>query len=314
MQIYRLFEIVYVLMNEKVVTAKTLAQRFEVSQRTIYRDIEALGMAGVPVYTEKGNGGGISLLPDFILNKSLLNEKEQQEILIALQGLSKVKNFETDKVLNKLSAVFQKNTAGWLDIDFSFWAKDIPSDLFNNLKTAILERRITEFDYYSSYGKKTREITHRKIEPIQLSYKAGIWYIKGFCLGRQDLRTFKLARISKLKITNVNFSERDLSNIKPPVMYDGNYIDEKQKSPIKIKFKMTKEMSERVYEDFNPEWYKKQKDGSFIITVAWPEDEWVYGTLLSYGENLEVLEPEHIRENIKKKVKKLYGNYFSRKE
>ena len=311
MQIYRLFEIVYILMNQKIVTAKTLSERFEVSQRTIYRDIEALGMAGVPVYTEKGNGDGIGLLPDFVLNKSLLNEKEQHDILIALQGFSKVKNFETEKILNKLSSVFQKNAAGWLDIDFSFWAKDIPPDLFNNLKTAILERLIIEFDYYSSYGKKTREMTHRKIEPVKLWYKSGTWYVKGFCLVRQDLRTFKLTRISKLKITNINFSERDLSNIEPSVMYDGNYMDEKQKTPVKIKFKMKKEMTERVYEDFNPGWCKKQKDDSFIITVTWPEDEWVYGVLLSYGEYLEVMEPEHIRKTIMKKINKMHKNYFS---
>lgn len=311
MQIHRLFEIVYILLHQKIVTAKILADRFEVSQRTIYRDIEALGMAGVPVYTEKGNGGGISLLPDFVLNKSLLNEKEQQEILIALQGLSKVKNLETGKILSKLSSVFQKNTADWLDIDFSFWARDISSNLFNDLKTSILERRMIEFDYRSSYGKKIRVMTHRKIEPIQLWYKSSTWYVKGFCLGKQDLRTFKLTRISKLRITNINFSERDLSNIKPPVMQDGNYIDENQKPPVKIKFKMKKEMTERVYEDFNPEQCKKQKDGSFIVTVTWPEDEWVYGTLLSYGENLEVLEPMHIRENLMKKVKKMHRNYFT---
>ena len=310
MQIHRLFEIVYILLHQKVITAKTLAQRFEVSRRTIYRDIESLSMAGVPVYAEKGSGGGIRLLPDFVLNKSLLSEKEQQEILMALKGLSKVKNLDTDKVLNKLSAVFQKNTADWLDIDFSFWAKDIPSNLFNDFKTAILERLIIEFDYYSSYGKKTREMTHRKIEPVQLLYKSGTWYIKGFCLVKQDIRTFKLTRIKKYKITDVKFSERDLSNFKPSAMYDGNYIDEKQKPPVKIKFKMKKEMTERVYEDFNPEQYKKQKGGGFIITVTWPEDEWVYGVLLSYGEYLEVLEPEHIRKTIKKKIKNLYSNYF----
>jgi len=310
MQIHRLFEIVYMLLHHKTITARTLAQRFEVSQRTIYRDIEALSMAGVPVYAEKGNGGGIRLLPDFILNKSLLSEKEQHEILMALQGLSKVKNLETDKVLSKLSAVFQKSTADWLDIDFSFWAKDIPSNLFNDFKTAILERRIIEFDYYSSYGKKTREMTHRKIEPVQLWYKSGTWYIKGFCLGKQDIRTFKLTRIKKHRTTGTKFTERDLSNIKPPVMHDGNYIDEKQKPSAKIIFKMKKEMTERVYEDFNPEQCKKQKDGSFIITTTWPEDEWVYGVLLSYGEYLEVLEPEHIRETIKKKIKKLHSNYF----
>jgi predicted DNA-binding transcriptional regulator YafY len=153
MQIYRLFEIVYILLHEKLVTAKSLAERFEVSQRTIYRDIDILSMSGIPVYTEKGKGGGISLLPDFMLNKSLLSEQEQMEILSALQGLSNVKTPDTDHVLSKLSAIFQKNAANWLEVDFTFWNDD-NSELFNSFKTAILERRIAEFDYYSTYGKK----------------------------------------------------------------------------------------------------------------------------------------------------------------
>ena len=119
MQINRLLEIVYILLSKKTVTAKELAGRFGVSQRTIYRDIDALSLAGIPVYTEKGKGGGISLLPGFVLNKSILSEGEQQEILSALQGLSAVSAAQTDNVLQKLSALFNTNSIGWIDVDFS---------------------------------------------------------------------------------------------------------------------------------------------------------------------------------------------------
>ena len=118
----RLFEIIYILLNKKSTTARELAEHFGVSQRTIYRDVDTLSLADIPVYTEKGKGGGISLLPDFVLNKSILSEQEQNEILSALQGLSSVKTTETDQVLKKLSTIFNKNTVNWLEVDFSDWS------------------------------------------------------------------------------------------------------------------------------------------------------------------------------------------------
>ena len=302
MQIYRLFEIVYILLQQKIVTAKALAERFDVSQRTIYRDIDILGLAGIPVYTEKGKGGGISLLPDFVLNKSILSDQEQTEILTALQGLSTVKTGETGKVLQRLSTFFNKTAADWLNVDFSQWGYD-DNGFFSDFKTAILEHRIAEFDYYSVYGKKTREKTRRRVEPIQLWFKSNMWYVRGFCLSRQDIRTFKLTRIRNLHITDVHFPERDLSAICP---LDS---DERQSPEVTIKLKIDTEMIHRVYDEFDENIIKKQRDGSFIVTVSWPEDDWVYGRILSYGDYIEVLEPEHIREIIKEKVKKMTKKY-----
>ena len=161
MQINRLLEIVYVLLRQKTVTAKELAEKFEVSQRTIYRDVDTLSLAGIPVYTEKGKGGGISLLPEFVVSKSILSESEQNEILSALHGLSNIKTVETNQVLQKLSAVFNKTAVSWLEVDFTDWSFRGGKE-FNDFKTAILERRIAEFDYYSAYG----EFTHRRVEPI----------------------------------------------------------------------------------------------------------------------------------------------------
>ena len=119
MQINRLFQIIYKLLDKKSLTAKELAEQLDVSVRTIYRDVEALSLAGIPVYTEQGKGGGISLLPDFVLNKSILNEWEQDEILSALSGLSAVKTLETERVLQRLSTFFNKAVVNWIDVDFS---------------------------------------------------------------------------------------------------------------------------------------------------------------------------------------------------
>lgn len=300
MQSNRLFEIIYILMNKKSITAGDLAERFGVSRRTIYRDIDTLSLAGIPVYTEKGKGGGINLLPDFVLNKSLLSEKEQTEILSALQGLSSVRGQEADDILNKLSTVFNKNAVNWLEVDFSGWSYS-DGKAFQDFKNAILEKRIAEFDYYSSFGEKTQ----RCIEPVQLWFKSKAWYIRGFCLARQDIRLFKLSRVKNLRITQNHFEERDLLASVLRTESPGT-----QKRDVELKLKVDAKMTYRVYDEFDEDCFERQPDGSFIISVTWPEDDWVYGTILSYGEHAEVLEPPHIREVIREKAQRAAEKYL----
>ena len=300
----RLFGIIYLLLNKKSTTAKELAEYFGVSQRIIYRDVDTLSLAGIPVCTEKGKGGGISLLSEFVLNKSILSGQEQDEILSALHGLSNIKNGETDQVLQKLSAIFNKNAANWLEVDFSDWSYQ-NGGTFYDFKDAILEHRIAEFDYYSTYG----ELTHRHIEPIQLWFKSKSWYIKGFCLTRRDIRLFKLSRVRNLAVTNEPFAERDLLTISC-ANTDASRVDPHPKQDVTLKLKIASEMTYRVYDEFDEDSAERQPDGSFIVTVTWPEDEWVYGTILSYGEYIEVLEPERIREIVKNKLLKSAKKYL----
>jgi len=301
MQTTRLFEIIYTLLNKKTATipAKELAMQFGVSTRTIYRDIDALSLAGIPIYTEKGKHGGISLLPDFVLNKSLLSEKEQSEIISALQGLQAVKAVDTSKILQKLSAVFNKNATPkpWLDIDFTNWSFS-QENIFQNSKTGILENKIVAFEYYDAHGNKTS----RRIEPIQLWFKSGAWYLKGYCLTKESVRTFKTSRIRNLILTEEHFQERDISSI-PAEESQPN----RHRPDVTIKLKIAPEKTFRVYEEFPCG--ELQPDGSHIVTVTWPEDEWVYGFLLSFGEYAEVLEPEHLREIVQEKARKIFAMY-----
>ena len=299
MQSNRLFEIIYILLNKKSVPARELAEQFGVSTRTIYRDIDTLSLAGIPIYTEKGKGGGISLLPDFVLNKSILSEQEQNEILAALHGLSNVKTAETDQILKKLSTVFNKTAANWLEVDFSDWSYN--NDYFNDFKFAILERRIAKFDYYNAYGEKT----FKQIEPIQLWFKSSAWYIKGFCLKKQAMRMYKLSRVKNLAVTDKYFTERDLL-----VIADGEGSEHIDRPDITMKLRIAPEMTYRVFDDFEESMVERQSDGSYIVTVTWPEDNWVYGFVLSFGEYAEVLEPIHIKEIIKNKAIKISEKYL----
>jgi predicted DNA-binding transcriptional regulator YafY len=155
-----------------------LAEHFGVYHSGLFTvTLDTLSLAGIPIYTEKGKGGGISLLPEFVLNKSILSEEEQGEILAALQGLSVVKTADTKEVLDKLGVFFNRNTTKWIEVNFSDWSYQ-NGENFSKLKTAILERRITEFDYWGASG----EQSHRRIEPIQLWFKSKSWYLKSFCL------------------------------------------------------------------------------------------------------------------------------------
>ena len=301
MQMHRLFEIVYILLNKKQVPAKDFAQHFNVSTRTIYRDIDTLSLAGIPIYTEKGKGGGISLLPDFVLNKSILNANEQSEILNSLHGLSNIATPETTQVLSKLSTLFQKNATNWMDVDFSDWSFN--SDYFGELKQAILGQCIVEFEYYNAYGQKT----FRRIEPLQLWFKSRAWYIKGFCLTKEALRTYKLLRIKDLKITTEIFEPRDI-----PLHMEESTPD--TLPPDITKLKIAPEMTYRIYDDFTEDMVEKQPDGSHIVSVRWPIDNWVHGYILSMGEHVEVLAPLHLRDTIKEKAEKILAKYDPKQE
>jgi len=298
MQTNRLFQIIYILLCKKTVSTRELADELGVSRRTIFRDIDVLSSAGVPVYTERGKGGGISILPNFILNKSILSEQEQNEILSALHGLSKVAAVENNQVLQKLSAIFNKALLDWLEVDFSSWSGS--DGFFNVFKTAILEHRITQFDYYNAYGNKT----FRCVEPVQLWFKSRAWYLKGFCLAKQSIRLYKLSRVKNLVVTDEHFQPRNLT------AEPGEPVQENKTNYITLKLCIQPEMAYRVFDDFCESMTERQTDDSFIATATWPEDDWVYGYILSFGEYAEVLEPAHVRNIIKDKAKKIGEKYL----
>jgi len=303
MQTDRLFEIVYCLLGGKSVTAGELAERFGVSKRTIYRDIDVLSVSGIPVRTRNGNGGGISILDDFVLNKSVLNERDQNEILSALQGLSTVKTDETVQVLRKLSSFFSRSAPNWFEVDYASWGHGGGGHLFPLIKAAIFEKRLAEFDYYNSYGEKR----HRRVEPIQLWFKSRSWYLRGFCLTKQDLRLYKLTRIKNLVVTEDHFFERDLTE--KQTAQAQNDPAESRARDVTLVLKIAPEMTYRVYDDYEEEQISKNDDGSFTATMTEPEDNWLYGYILSYGEYAEVLEPARIRNIIQEKLKTMTGNY-----
>ena len=193
----RLFKIVYYLLDRGQATAPELAERFEVSVRTIYRDIDALSAAGIPIYAEAGRNGGIRLMHDFVLDHAVLSGEEKREILAALQSINITRNIAESQTLQKLSALFALPSENWLEIDFSRWGNQgFDKEKFELLKTAVIHCRQIRIRYAGSDGTE-RE---RTVQPYRLVYRSKAWYLKAFCMEKQEMRTFKLNRILELAL------------------------------------------------------------------------------------------------------------------
>lgn len=292
----RLFEIVYILMQKRKTTAKELADRFEVSTRTIYRDIETLSTANIPIYASKGKDGGIGLLDEYVLNKTILSEEEQNQILFALQGMKKVKGQDEKDILERLSILFNKKINDWIKIDFSNWS-NVQEERFDIIKSAILNKQLVQFTYYNSNEEESKRI----VEPLQIWFKDKSWYLVSYCKLKQDYRIFKIARIKDIKILQEHF-ERELPKEEKNEKHNFKIIE--------LELEINKAMTYRVYDEFESKEIMRKEDGNFIIKVKYPENEWVHGYILSFGEHIKVLSPIKAKNIIKDKLEKTLKNYL----
>lgn len=287
----RLFGIIYLLLTKETVKACELADYFGVSVRTIYRDIDLLSAQHIPIYATKGKNGGIGLLDNYKLDKSLLSEEEQNQILFALQSLEKLSESQEENIFQKMKLLFQKESHDWIDIDFTVWGKDtFQKNLFEIIKKAVLSHKKIEFVYYNSYGKTTTRI----VEPLQICFKYKSWYVFCYDSDKADYRLFKLTRIKDCHILEETF-EREL-----PLK------QEKYREPemelITVKLEISKEAAYRVFDEFPSENIEETSEGKFIVKVTYPKTEWVYGYILSYGMYAKVIEPVHFKEEIKRRI------------
>ena len=294
----RYFQMVYLLLEKGSMTAPELADYFEVSVRTIYRDIDILSSAGIPVYATRGKGGGISIQDNFVLKKSILSEQEQTQILMALQGIRIVEDEYTRTLLSKLSSVFQKQNVNWLEIDFSSWTKSgAGKDNFQILQSAIFKSKIVAFHYYSGKG----EVIKRVVEPLKLVFKSTDWYLYGYCSTRNDFRFFKLTRIRNLEITNDEYVRSIPEQI---------FVEEEkfEMETVKVMLLFDKSMSFRVYDKFDDEVTENQ-DGSLLVETVMPNNELLISHILSWGDKVEVISPQNIRIKVFERAKKICEKY-----
>lgn len=295
----RLFQILYLLLEKKKIPAPELAERLEVSQRTIYRDVDTLSASGIPVYAIPGKNGGISLLPEYRFDKSFLSDKEQDEILFALQSFQAASP-NINPLLAKLGASFRKSGSNWIEVDFSRWGyHQFDSTTFYHIKQGILDKQLMEMEYCGGSGEHTR----RKIKPVRLIFRSRDWYLQAYCLKAEDFRLFKLNRIRSLVLTGEHFA--DVFETLPSV--DAPYPENAEMLCLKLRFSPA--MAFRVYDEFSAEDTELQTDGSIIVTVDFPDDGWIYGYILGFGTGVEILEPVSVKEKMKKYLEKLQEHF-----
>lgn len=294
MQESRLFKILYYLLSQGHATAPELAEKLEVSVRTIYRDIDALSGAGIPLFTETGRNGGIYLMDNFTLDRVILSKEEKQEVLTALQSIHAAPDMEYSPVLSKLSALFQMQSDTWLEVDYTRWG-DKQSDKikFDSLKSAILQRRCVKISYTSSYAQTTERIIH----PLKLLYKGRAWYLKAFCTSRQQFRLFRLNRILDLEVLYKNF---------PCCSFPGTDESSPSEYEQQVTLCFPQKMAYRVYDEFAPEQISLQEDGTLLASAKMPVDNWLIGFLLSFGPNVTVLSPADLKKDLAEQARLTY--------
>lgn len=286
MQESRLFKLLYYLLSKGKATAPELAEKFEVSVRTIYRDIDALSSAGIPIYAVSGKGGGISLLEDFVMNKTVFSEEEQSQILLALQSMSAA-SADMEAIHLKLSAMFQSADSNWIQVDFSRWGNtQTDQNKFTILKAAILNRQLLSFHYYNTSG----SCSDRQVKPAKLTYKANAWYLQAYCMEKKDFRIFKINRMDEIRLLDETFTDF----LSPPPVESS--AQEAHYPLIRLLFR--KEAAYRVYDEFDHTCIEQDENGDLIASCHMPEDAWLYGYLLSFCGYADVLEPKHIRKKL----------------
>lgn len=293
----RLFGILHLLVLRGRMTTAELAAHFEVSGRTIRRDIDALCRSGVPLYAERGRGGGVQLVDGYVLDRSLLSRQEQVDLLAALQSLAAARYPLDGAVQDKLRALFGAREAPWIDVDFSDWS-NLHRGLFLDLRRAILERRVVAFTYFNARG----EVRARTAEPLQLRFKGRAWYLLAHCRSAQDLRLFKLTRMEGVQLLEERFTRSA-----PPQAGEPPPLPEFE-APETV-LRVDASLTYRVLDEFEPGQRQRQPDGSFLVRVRYPVDAWLVGYLLSFGPEAEVLEPPGLREAVREALQKTADRY-----
>lgn len=308
MKVDRLISIIMILLDKKRIGAQELADMFEVSPRTIYRDIDTINVAGIPVLSTSGVGGGFEIMEGYKIDRKVFSSADLSAILMGLSNLSSlVRGDELVNALAKVKSLIPADRAK----DIEFKANQIQIDLtpwmgnrniqpyLEIIKKALQENKVLSFAYADRYGNKTA----RTAEPYQLVLKSSHWYWQGYCRTRNDFRLFKLSRTSNLQIKEEYFTPR--YHQKPQL----DFTDILATMQTRIKIRIHKSLMDRVldhctYEDISP-------DGAEHCIVKFPfiENEYYYNILFSFGEKCECVGPLHIRAEMKRRIHDIAAIY-----
>ncbi|MFP4546816.1 MAG: helix-turn-helix transcriptional regulator [Fidelibacterota bacterium] len=307
LRLERLLSIVFLLLNREKITAMELAEKFQVSERTIYRDIKTINLAGIPIVSHTGQTGGFSIIEDYRIDKQVLSVKEMTSIVNALKGVNaSLQNQEIDNIIEKICDLMPRNnlhenlvsnTAVAIDLVPWGMSKQYQKTL-KTINAAIENRTIITFKYTRLGGTPT----WRTVEPMTMMFKGYTWYLFGYCRLRKDYRVFRINRIRKLQAGHQLFIRKQKSY--------HEYLNWNEKAPaVTLTLKFAKEMHFQVGDQFQENEIIYDEDGNMIVTTTMPENNWVYGYILSFGSFVEVLAPEKYRRVIAEEGRKIMQIY-----
>lgn len=296
------------LLDKKRIGAQELANTFEVSPRTIYRDIEAINMAGIPIRSISGVGGGFEIMPEYKIDKKVFSTADLSAILMGLSSLSNmVRGDELVNALAKVKSFIPAEKAKDIEIktnqiciDLSPWIgnRNIRPYL-ETIRTALQDCKLLSFEYTAHRGNKTV----RTVEPYQLVLKSSHWYFYGYCCTRNDYRLFRLSRMSELQMEQETFVPRDYQ--KPILDFEEILVA----MQTEVKIRIHKSILDRVLEYCTFDHFTPDGDEHYFVNFPFIENDYHYDILLSFGDKCECLEPLHIRTEIKRKIQNMAAIY-----
>lgn len=289
MKIDRLIGILSILLQKEKVTAPELAEKYEVSRRTINRDISVLCNAGIPIVTTQGTGGGISIMDGYRIDRSILSVKDMQMVLAGLRSLDSVSGSQYySQLMEKIKAGSSEVISGSdsVLIDLSSWHKDSLAPKIELIQDAIELGKTLKFEYYAPRGNSEREI-----EPYYLVFKWTSWYVYGYCLLRKDFRMFKLNRMAHIAHTTYFTKKRD---VPMPDLSNENVFPPRER----VKAIFDASMKWHLIEEYGVESFTELSDGKLLFEHTYADDEGLLSWILSLRDKVTVLEPESIREKL----------------
>lgn len=310
MKVERLISIMIILLDKERISAQKLADIFEVSLRTIYRDIEAINRIGIPVRSISGVGGGFEIMPNYKIDSKVFSDVDLSTILMALSSLSTmIRGDELIHTLTKIKSLIPADKAKEIEqrtnqlcIDLTSWTGNRERQSYlEMIKIALKEKKLLSFEYAGRYGDKTE----RTVESYQLILKSNHWYLQGYCLKRNDFRLFRLSRISNLQIQMRFFIPREYQ--KPQL----DFTDILKTMQTKINIRIHKSVMDRVLDHCTYEYFSPDGEEHYIVDFPFIENDYYYNILFSFGDKCECLGPLHIRAEMKRRIHDIVAIYES---
>lgn len=300
-KVERLISIIMILLKKEVVSTREFAQLFNVSKRTILRDMETLSLSNIPIYSVNGINGGYGIMEEYKFDKRLLSSSDLENILTALGGLEQILiSEEVEVTIKKIEAMVSPlSPKGSIHLSFYDWKGR--SEIRQTLKIcqeSILKKRLVSFDYLDKNGVETNRI----VEPYQLHFSETSWYLKGFCLHRMRYRTFKLSRIDNLEMNEKTFNPRDF-------LFEQEQEASYQLQLVAIKALISPGIKDQFIERYGRKSIENYSSEFFLATIHVPQNSIGFQFLASFGTNLLIVEPKTYVEDFRNYLNKMIENY-----